>query len=99
MKKIKIKKIAAVEGGLPAIEFDKYVPGTDQTVAENKSLPIEYEIEGELLNPIEVGKSVKVFRTKRNGVEASGMFSTSPIVNFNDTQFVTANSVYHYQYF
>ena len=46
-KNIQIQKIAAVVGGLAPMEKDKYVPGTANNISENKSLPIEYSIEGE----------------------------------------------------
>ena len=95
---IRIRKIDVVEGGLPAIDSGKYVPGTDQTLKEHKSLPVQYEIEGELLENIEVGKSVQVFRTKRNGIEVGGMFTTSPVTSVNEKEFTTANSKYQYSF-
>jgi len=97
-KTIQIRKIAAVVGGLAPMEKDKYVPGTANNISENKSLPIEYSIEGELLSPIEVGKIVFVFRTKRNGVAATGYFQTSKITEVTENTFKTQNSVYAYNF-
>lgn len=97
-KTIQIRKIAAVVGGLAPMEKDKYVPGTANNISENKSLPVEYSIEGELLSPIEVGKIVFVFRTKRNGVAATGYFQTSKITEVTENTFKTQNSVYTYNY-
>ena len=97
-KNIQIQKIAAVVGGLAPMEKDKYVPGTANNISENKSLPIEYSIEGELMSPIEVGKGVIVFRTKRNGVAATGYFQTSKITEVTENTFKTQNSVYTYNY-
>lgn len=97
-KTIQIQKIAAVDGGLVPMEKDKYVPGTANNILENKSLPIEYSIEGELLSPIEVGKGVSVYRTKRNGVAATGYFQTSKITEVTENTFKTQNSVYTYNF-
>jgi hypothetical protein len=47
---------------------------------------------------IEVGKSVVVGRTKRNGVEAYGVFSTSRVTEVGNNYFKTMNSVYLYKY-
>jgi len=96
MTKIKIQKLAAVEGGLQPIAKEEHVDGTRQ--APDLSLPIEYTIEGQLIDPIEEGMPVQVLRTKRNDVECLGHFMTSlvtehcPIVG----RFKTLNSVYQY---
>lgn len=97
-KTIQIQKIAAVEGGLDPMEKDQYVPGTANNILENKSLPIEYSIEGELLYPMEIGKDVFVLRTKRNGVAATGYFQTSKLTEVSENTFKTQNSVYSYKY-
>jgi hypothetical protein len=47
---------------------------------------------------IEVGKPVVVGRTKRNGVDAYGMFTTSRVTEVGDNYFKTQNSVYSYKY-
>lgn len=97
-KTIQIRKIAAVVGGLSPMEKDKYVPGTANNVLENKSLPIAYSIEGELLSSIEVGKVVVVFRTKRNGIYTPGHFQTTELTEVTENTFKTQNSVYTYNY-
>ena len=97
-KTIVIKKIAVVEGGYAAMEMNKFIPGTGNNIKENKSIPIEYEIEGILLIPIEVGKPVNVLLTKRNGVVAEGFFQTSAVTELADNTFKTRNSVYTYHY-
>jgi len=62
------------------------------------SLPIDYEIEGDLIGKIEVGGNIIVSRHKRNGVECFGMFCSSPITKIDNekvSQIVeTQNSVY-----
>jgi len=47
---------------------------------------------------IEVGKSVFVDRTKRNGVEVRGVFTTSRVTEVGDNYFKTRNSLYLYKY-
>ena len=97
-KIIQIQKIAAVGGGLAPMEKDKYVPGTANNISENKSLPVEYSIEGKLLHPLEVGNVVFVARTKRNGESVDGFFQTSKLTEVTDNTFKTQNSVYAYKY-
>ena len=92
--KVKISKVAEVRTGLPANPKDAHIDGQLQN--ENFSLPLEYTIEGDLLSKIEVGKSVHVLRSKRNGIEALGEFMTSPVTEVTETQFKTRNSVYTY---
>ena len=88
----KIRKIAAASGGAEARAWGDHVPGAD--IDDGKSLPVEYEIEGELVCPIQVGKCVRVARDKRNGVPATGAFITSPVVEVSTYGFRTKNSVY-----
>ncbi len=96
LKKIYIEKLAEVSGGLPARNKEEYIDGQYQ--GESHSIPVEYNLEGILSFPIEVGESVIVQRTKRNGVEAYGMFSTSRVTEVGDNYFKTKNSVYSYKF-
>lgn len=93
--KIRIEKIAENENGLPAIPFDQHTPGTAQP--ENYSIPISYWIEGDLVFPIEVGKSVIINRRIRNGIKAEGQMGTSPVTKVTESTFETLNSVYRYK--
>lgn len=90
--RIKIKKLSVVPGGLPARKMEDHIPGGEQE--DGKSLPVEHEIEGELAEPIVVGRGVKVFRDKRNGQPAVGLFHTSPVTEVWTYGFATKNSVY-----
>lgn len=90
--RIKIKKIGVNPGGAEARLAENHVSGTIQL--DGLSLPVEYEIEGELSAAIEVGKSVLVFRDKRNGVKAEGIFQTSTVLEVSPEGFRTRNSVY-----
>ena len=97
MKKIYIEKLAEVPGGLPARSMDEHIMGKPN-YDNYSSIPIEYNLEGILPFPIQVGESVTVQRTKRNGVEAYGVFSTSRVTEVGDNYFKTQNSVYSYKF-
>ncbi len=97
MKNIYIEKLAEVPGGLPALKMEDHIMG--EPPSDNYiSIPFEYNLEGYLMYEIEVGKSVFVGRTKRNGVEAYGVFSTSTVTEVGDKYFKTQNSVYSYKF-
>ena len=96
MNKIYIEKLAEVSGGLPARSKEEYIDGQYQ--GDSHSIPVEYNLEGVLSYDIEVGKPVVVGRTKRNGVDAYGMFTTSRVTEVGDNYFKTQNSVYSYKY-
>ena len=95
MKQIYIEKLAEVPGGLPAIKMEEHIDGQCQD--DLHSIPIEYNLEGNLMYDIEVDKSVIVERTKRNGVEVRGVFTTSRVTEVGDNYFKTQNSVYSYK--
>ena len=95
-KRVKIQKIGAAANALaPTPDNKDYVPGEDNG---RVSLPAEYCIEGYLLKAIEYGVSVAVDRYSRNGVSASGMFVSSPVIEFDSTTFTTYNSIYSIEY-
>ena len=58
------------------------------------SLPVYYELEGSLIEPMEVGKPILVHRTCRNGVKADGLFQSSPVREFKNGAAITLNSIY-----
>ena len=96
MKKIYIEKLAEVSGGLPARSMEEHIDGQYQ--GNSHSIPVEYNLEGILSFPIQVGEGVVVQRTKRNGVEAYGIFSTSRVTEVGNNYFKTMNSVYSYKF-
>ena len=96
MRMIYIEKLAEVSGGLPARSMEEHIDGQYQ--GDSHSIPVEYNLEGELIYDIEVGKQVVVGRTKRNGVEAYGVFSTSRVTEVGNNYFKTQNSVYSYKF-
>ena len=95
-KKIYIEKLAEVKGGLPARSMEEHNMGKPND--NNTSIPIEYNVEGYLLYEIEVGKNVFIDRTKRNGVDVRGVFTTSRVTDVGDNYFKTQNSVYKYSF-
>ena len=95
-KQIYIEKLAEVPGGLPAIKMEEHIAGESQ--GNNYSIPVEYNLEGSLIYEIEVGKNVIVERTKRNGEEVCGMFTTSRVTEVGNNYFKTQNSVYSYKF-
>ena len=97
MKSIYIEKLAEVPGGLPARSMEEHIMGKPN-YDNYSSIPIEYNLEGVLSYDIEVGKPVVVGRTKRNGVEAYGVFSTSRVTEVGNNYFKTQNSVYSYKF-
>ncbi len=72
--------MAEVPGGLPARSMDEHIMGKPN-YDNYSSIPIEYNLEGVLSYDIEVGKSVVVGRTKRNGVEVAGSTAYDQSVN------------------
>ena len=109
--KIQLTKIDTVENPLveSASSIDEYGKSVWNSIFKNThtedhlSPPIEYSITGELINDIEVGKSIKVNRESRNGVMVPGLFYTSPVVTigFKDNKivgFTTKNSLYKIDY-
>jgi hypothetical protein len=76
--------------------MEEHIDGQYQ--GDSHSIPVEYNLEGILSFPIQVGESVIVQRTKRNGVEAYGMFSTSRVTEVGNNYFKTKNSVYSYKF-
>ncbi len=62
------------------------------------SLPIDYTLIGILLDPLEVGRPVRVLRLSRNGIETLGLYQSSPVVEITSSGFRTRNSVYHLRF-
>lgn len=91
-----IEKLAVTENSLPPINKEDRIPGTIQW--SDGSLPIAYNIEGSIISGFEVGKRLLVARTKRNGVEMDGLFTTSGIKEIGEDYFKTENSIYKYRF-
>jgi len=98
---VKISKIGiAPNAAYPTPAAEEYIPGEDNGAV---SLPINYTIEGYLVNPIKETQHITVQREKRNGIPVAGFFSTSEvekITKIDETTYVakTLNSVYNVEY-
>lgn len=85
---VKITKTStSASPGIPAADWDSFVLG----FANPHSLPVDYEIEGWLMEQIEIGHPLHVLRIRRNGVQALGEFRSSAVVAI---QVQTGNSIY-----
>lgn len=94
--KVKIKKLSANENPIfPAGNKKDYKVG--QVPSENVSLFVDYEVQGAIDSPPEVGTAVRMLRTQRNGVESLGIFATSLINKVEGDKFYTANSIYQWE--
>jgi hypothetical protein len=94
--KVKITKIKEAESPkYRSAQWDEWKLGQDNV---DVSLPIEYELEGTIVQEAVIGNSLVVARTKRNGVPSIGMFATSKIQDITTykkiTVIETMNSVY-----
>lgn len=73
---VRITKTAGIPNPLVRTgSWEEFRPGYENET----SLPVDYEITGELLTPIVPGRPVRCWRDSRNGVMADGLF-TSTIV-------------------
>jgi hypothetical protein len=72
-------------------EWGSYIPGA---WTQSTSLPVDYEIIGFLLDPIEQGKSVRVLRIARNGEEILGIYQSTTVIEVRSDGYGTRNSVY-----
>ena len=75
---------------------EEYVCGSD---TNTKSPFMGYNVEGELLFPVEIGSGIRMMREFRNGVKIDGVFISSIIKDIYDrdeTGFTveTDNSIY-----
>ena len=95
-QKVRISKLGAVhDPEYPTPEKGNYKYGQYNPYV---SVPVDYTVEGTLMYPIEVGKTVLVDRTKRNGVEVNGLFRSSSVTKITKTGFHTLNSRYKVEY-
>lgn len=95
-QKVKISKIAHLDDAIhSAPPMHEYAAGQDNG---NVSLPVEYWLEGFFEQEPEVGKSVIVNRTSRNGEQIGGIFMSSTVTEVTKNGFKTMNSVYTIEY-
>lgn len=93
MKYVLIQKIAASElAECPPAAWENFRPGAPTPVGV--SLPVDYTLEGWLLEDPRVGSCVRVLRRTRNGVPAAGIYTSSEVTAVNPDGYVTLNSIY-----
>lgn len=101
LKLIKLEKIAVVKN--PAVETARWHEYNLGSGDNEKSPPVEYWITGYINEIPQIGKSISVGRTSRNGVDITGLFHSSPIakikkINDKKSLLFTRNSVYCIEY-
>ena len=88
---IRLVKLSACDDALsPSSSWEDWKIGEPN----EGSLPVDYELQGSLIEPMEVGKPILVHRTCRNGVRADGLFQSSPVREFKNGAAITLNSIY-----
>lgn len=93
---VRLTKIKASENPeFPTPYWNAYKHGV---VNKKTSIPIDYWVEGYLVDPIKVGESAVINRTVRNGEKAYGLMCTSKILEINGDIFETLNSIYKIEY-
>lgn len=61
-------------------------------------ITVGYTVEGYAAGFPEIGKPFSIFRTKRNGVETEGIFTTSDVQDFTaESMIETRNSKYKFE--
>ena len=88
---VRLVKLSACENALiPPSPWEDWKIGEMNT----RSLPVDYELQGILVEPMEAGKPIRVLRTHRNGVRVDGFFQSSPVREFKNGAAITLNSIY-----
>jgi hypothetical protein len=90
---VRLRKLAESPAPFfPAAEWESFTPG--QAGPAQASLPVGYELEGELLLPLAVGEPIYIRRIVRCGVRVAGIFVSSPVTAILPNRIITLNSVY-----
>ena len=67
-------------------------------LANDDSLPVDYWLIGWLLCPPATGEPVRVLRVGRNGVACPGYFVSTDVMEvLSASEFLTMNSIYHWE--
>jgi hypothetical protein len=89
---VKIIKLRAAQNPLvPSSRWDTYQIGSRYN---HESLPVDYEMVGDLMLEIEVGYPVFMRCVERNGTPCDSIFTSTPVLEITPDGFRTANSVY-----
>jgi hypothetical protein len=95
-QRIKLTKIKASEN--PEYRTPHWNGYKHGVVNKDTSIPIDYWVEGYLINLLKIGESALIERTIRNGEKVYGFMSTSKIIKINGDVFETLNSFYKIEY-
>ena len=88
-----IKRASSKTPHSPPARWDEWDPALGYL--EHRSLPVDYSLRGRLMIPIEIGESMEVLRIERNGIQALGIFRSSPVREIDEFfRVVTNNSIY-----
>ena len=88
---VRIVKLAAVEDAqYQTCSWQNWKAGE----LNDGSPPVDYELRGHLIEPLEIGKPIIVARTHRNGVQVLGTFVSTPVREFKSGAAITMNSIY-----
>jgi hypothetical protein len=89
---VKIIKLKAAQNPqTPSGRWDTYQIGSRNN---RESLPVDYEMIGDLLFEIEVGYPVIMRCVERNGTPCDSVFTSTPVLEITEGGFRTANSIY-----
>lgn len=91
--KIRLTKISECENPLFQ-SADHNFNGDGEGIVTQKSLAINYMLEGYLLGEIVLNQPIRMFRTMRNNVETPGLFVSSMVQEIDKDKIVTLNSIY-----
>lgn len=92
--RLRIQKRAEIAGWLPIRDKTNLILGNLQP--DMFPLWVDYTAIGEAPKLPTVGESFWMMQDTRNGTEAAGIFTTSPVTEVTDKTFRTKNSVYDY---
>jgi len=88
---VRIVKLAAVDDPQhQTCAWKDWKPGQHN----EGSPPVDYELRGCLIEPLEIGKPILVARTHRNNVQVLGAFISTPVRQFKNGAAITMNSIY-----
>ncbi len=91
---VRISKIGVNPHGLPACPAPFHTPNSSGMWDGILSIPVDYWMEGRLLQDIKVSGHIRLHRTVRNGVIARGLFHSSIVCKIEGYRITTCNSVY-----
>jgi hypothetical protein len=88
---VRVVKLAVSEDALfQTCSWEDWKPGQ----LNAGSPPVDYELWGRLIRPLQIGKPILLARTQRNHVKGEGIFVSTPVREFKNGAAITRNSIY-----